>query len=282
MLMRMVLKYLAIAFGLSLVFATPVSAQGAPQATAPAPAPAKAPASPVTLNDGYVLGVGDVVQVSVLGRAEYDVRAQVQTDNTIQLPYIGNISATSKTILQLRDEVRQKLLSGGYYSDPAVNVSVVTYASRYVIVLGEVGSPGIVPIDRAYRMSEIIARAGGSKGGAVDEITLTRANGQIINLSMQAVATSADDADPIVNPGDKVYVAPPKTYYIYGQVASPGNYTIDRGMTLQKAIARSGGLGSLGSIHRITITRDGKEIKKFPLSGVIQDGDVIVIGERFF
>jgi len=241
-----------------------------------------APSANVSLVDGYVLGTGDVIEIAVLGRDEFKPRVQVQVDGTIQLPYIGNVTAANKTVLTLRNEVRDKLKAGGYYANPAVNVTIVTFSSRYVVVLGEVGTPGIVPIDRSYRVSEILARVGGAKVAGADSVTLTRKNGETINLSIAEVATSGGDKDPVVNPGDKLFVAPPKTYYIYGQVTAPGSYPVDRAMDLRKALARGGGLTKMGSENRVKVIRKGLEIKNFKPSDPIIDGDVVVVGERFF
>lgn len=285
MMLRSLVKLLVAIMGICLTLTSPAAAQdvpSAPPSAVPAQAAVSADSSTVTLSDGYVLGIGDVIQVSVLGRTEFDVRVQVQNDNTILLPFINNIVASNKTVLQLREEVRKALLAGGFYSDPAVVVNVVTYASRYVVVLGAVGNPGIVPIDRSYRMSEIIARAGGSNTVGVDTVLLTRADGRQEHLSLDEIATSGPDKDPVVNPGDKIFVEPAKTFYIYGAISSPGSYGIERGLTLQKAIARCGGLTALGSEKRIKVIRDGVTIKKFGLTELIKDGDVIVIGERFF
>lgn len=259
----------------------------APVAPAASPAPqtpsAVAPVTaPVSLADGYVLGPGDMMDVSVLGRAEFSPRVQVQTDGTILLPYIGSLRAVNRTVLQLRDDVRKALKDGGYYADPTVAVNVVSFASRYIIALGEVSQPGIVPVDRAYRVSEILARIGGTKSSAVDELTLTRTNGQVFHLFVSELATGGPDKDPFVNPGDKLYAAPAKTFYIYGQISAPGVHPVGRNMDLRKAIASCGGLTPMGSEKRIKVIRAGKEIRKFKMDDPILDEDVIVVGERFF
>src|SRR3546814_1409215 len=105
------------------------------------------------------------------------MRVQIHSDGSILLPLIGNINAGGKTVLQLRDMISSALKSGGFYTTPAVNVTIVTFASRYVTVLGEVAQPGAVPIDRAYRVSDILARVGGVKGGSTKIVKLRRADG---------------------------------------------------------------------------------------------------------
>ena len=232
--------------------------------------------------DGYVLGAGDVVEVSVLGREEYRARVQVQVDGTIQLPFLNSIPAADLTVTQLREDVARRLTQGGYYTDPVVAVNVVSYASRYVVVLGEVATPGLVPIDRSYRVSEILARVGGASPAASDTLSLRREDGTDIELDIRKIATGGNEADPYVQPGDKLYVAKAETFYIYGQVNAPGTYPIAKGMTLRMALARGGGLTSMGSENRAKGFRDGKEIKRFDLNAPIKPDDVVVVGERFF
>jgi polysaccharide biosynthesis/export protein len=278
----MTLTGLMLAALLPMAAATAQTPPPAPVVGVPAVQPT-APAATVTLNEGYVLGAGDVIEVAVLGRQDYVARVQVQVDGTVQLPLIGDLTAASKTILQLRGEIRAALVSGGYFNDPAVSVAVASYASRYITVLGEVATPGLVPIDRSYRLSEIIARVGGLRASAADDVTLNRADGgESLVLSMRDIATGSVAQDPVVNPGDRIYVAVAEQFFIYGQVNGPGSYRIDRGMTLRMALARGGGLTPQGSERRVKIFRNGEELRNFDPNGLIRGGDTIVVGERFF
>ncbi|MET0269216.1 MAG: SLBB domain-containing protein, partial [Sphingomonas sp.] len=218
----------------------------------------------------------------VLGRDDFRARVRVQTDGAIQLPLIGRTEATGRTALQLGEQIRKALRGGGYFANPVVSVDIATYASRYVVVLGEVGQPGLVPVDRSYRVSEILARVGGAKASAADDLTLRRESGEERQLAIVKLATGGREDDPQVNPGDKLYLPAAKTYYIYGQVNAPGNYKLDTSMTLRQAIARGGGLTAAGSEKRARVYRDGKELKKYSLNDLLQPGDTVVVGERFF
>jgi len=270
----------------------PASAQTAKSvnrasAVASAPAPAATTASPAaaanktTTDDGYVLGAGDVVDVSVLGREEFHPRVQVQVDGTVQLPYLHSVKAADLTVIQFREQVNKLLRDGGFYTDPVVNVAVASYASRYVTVLGEFGTPGLVPVDRLYRVSEILARAGGAKPSAADEILLRRSDGKEFRLPVNEVARGGAAEDPYVQPGDKLFLAAAPIFYVYGQVGAPGAYKVERGMTVRMALARSGGLTQRGSAGKISVYRNGQKVKAtmdMPLS----ENDTIFVGERFF
>lgn len=276
------LSRLGLGAALALAAAAPGHAQPVAQAPTQPPAltaPAAAPAT--TLNEGYVLGPGDIVEVSVLGREEFKPRVQVQADGTVQLPYLRSVKAADMTVLRFRDEVARLLRNGGYYTDPVVNVAVASYASRYVTVLGEFATPGLLPVDRNYRVSEILARAGGARLTAADDIILTRADGQQAVLPIALVASGGLEQDPFVQPGDKLYIATAPNFYIYGQVAAPGAFKVERGMTVRMALARGGGLTDRGTTKRISVYRNGEKIKA-DLDMAVTAADTIVVGERFF
>lgn len=264
--------------------------QPAPAATGPAivlpvttpPAPTPAAPTVTSLDDGYVIGIGDTLDVNMVGVDDFKGRVVVQQDGSIQLPYVGSLQAKDKTLLALGREIADALDRGGYYVKPAIQVTVANITARYVTVLGEVGNPGLVPVDRAYRASEMIARVGGLKPTGAETFYLRREGGAEIPLTLEQIARGGDEADPIVNPGDKIFVPEAPTFYIYGQVNSPGTFPIQDKMSLRMALARAGGLTSLGSDKRITVIRNGEELKKFSLSEPIQDDDVVVVGERFF
>jgi polysaccharide biosynthesis/export protein len=283
---------IAAAAVLSLgVFASSVFAQAA-QVAAPNPAAPKVPVvvAPVAeapkaeanpANAGYVLGPDDVVEVSVLGQPEFTTRSRIRADGTIVLPYVGSTAVSGDTPVSLAKRISGVLKAGGYYSNPIVSVEIAGFASRYVIVLGAVAQPGLQPVDRPYRVSEIVARAGGIRGDGAEFVIVRREKGGELKLPFEKLATGDATDDPFVLPGDKVYVPPAETYYIYGQINAPGVYPIRDKLTLRKAIARGGGLGAAGSEKKISVYRDGKKTA-LALDGPILPDDVVVIGQRSF
>lgn len=260
--------------------ATPAGVPGAP-AAAPAASAKAANPSDKDATAAYVLGPDDVIEVSVLGQQEFTTRARIRANGTISLPFIGDMQVSGQTPLTLRTAIATKLQSGGYYAKPIVNVEVVGFASRYVVVLGDVAQPGLQPIDRNYRVSEVIARAGGLRETGADYVILRHEDGEELKLPFEKLAAGSTADDPVVRAGDKVYVPAAELFYIYGQVNAPGVYPIKGDMTLRKAVARGGGLNASGSQKRIKIFRSGQEIKA-DLDALIKPGDVVVVGERLF
>lgn len=257
------------------MMATVASAQG----VVPRPAPAT---SPTASTAGYKIGPDDVIEVDLLGTPDFRTRARVKADGTMAFPFIGTLTVQGETPVTLKRVIENKLKSGGFYAQPIINVEIVSFASSYVIVLGDVVTAGLQPIDRAYRVSEVIARAGGIRDTGANYVIVTRAGKADLKLPFDKLARGDDADDPFVEAGDKVFVPKAETYYIYGQVTAPGVYPINEELTLRKVIARSGGLTPSGSEKRIKLYHGARRQKRVDMEQVIQGGDVIVVGERFF
>ncbi|KRB42689.1 polysaccharide biosynthesis/export family protein [Phenylobacterium sp. Root700] len=248
-----------------------------------APPIAPIPSPSVSQPDGgteYVLGPEDVIDVEIVGQPD-KTRARVYTDGTIQLNLVGKLVASGKTPKELGGEIARALKGGGFYANPAVNVEVSNYASRYVTVLGAVASPSLVPINRAYRLSEILARVGGVQANAADFLIVRPEKGAERRYMIADLSAGDSSQDPYVTPGDKIFAPVAEVFYISGQVVSPGTFPVRSDLTVRQAIARAGGLTPSGSDKKVEVNRGGKKVK---LAGdaKIEPGDVLIVGERLF
>jgi polysaccharide export outer membrane protein len=115
------------------------------------------PTTPTT--SSYHLGPGDRLGIKVLGADELAGEYTVQDDGTIRLLMIGAVPAVGATSGELETRIVQKLKTGGYITDPQVNVSVVSYRPFYI--LGEVTRPGGYPYASGMRVLSAVAAAQG-------------------------------------------------------------------------------------------------------------------------
>jgi polysaccharide export outer membrane protein len=272
-----VLRRLALAIACaSAVLALPLAATAQLDAS-----PGDVAAAPAPGGESYILGPDDEIQVEVLGRSDFNVKGRIMRDGSIELPYIGALAAANRTPKQFGREVEKALQAAGYFEHPIVSVEVATYASRYVTVLGYVAHPGLVPIDRNYRVSEVLARVGGATPEGADYVNFRPASGADRKLVIKELAVGDLSQDPFVSPGDKLYVPKAEVFYLSGQVRSPGSYAITSDMTLLEAISRGGGVSQTGSLSHVKVTRQGQKTH-LKLTDKVQPGDVIDIGERLF
>ncbi len=115
---------------------------------------------PRSLGSGdYRLGPGDQIDVFVWRNAELSGRVPVPPDGYISLPLVGELAAAGKTAAELKAEITELLRD--FVQVPTVTVTVTDFKSLVVYVLGRVGTPGPVALDRNINVLQAISMAGG-------------------------------------------------------------------------------------------------------------------------
>lgn len=241
--------------------------------------PGGAPKVAQVLTADYILGPEDVVEIEVVGTSDHN-RARVDSDGTIQTNLVGRLRASGRTPRELGEDIAKALRAGGFYADPVVDVEVTNFASRYVTVLGAVANPGLVPISRTFRLSEVIARVGGVRDGAADYVIVRSDNSEPKRYNVSDVASGASE-DPIVNAGETIFAPQAELFYINGQIKSPGTYAFKSGMTIAQALATGGGVTESGSDKRVKVRRQGKTMK-LSVTDKVEPGDILTVSERLF
>lgn len=87
------------------------------------------------------------------------------------------------------------------------------------------------------------------------------------------------------NPSVNVTVRQYRSFFVDGEVKSPGSYAYEPGLTVAKAVSMGGGLTDRASRRKIFLTREvegEKRSYKVDMSQTIEPGDVITIREGFF
>ncbi|HSX63146.1 MAG TPA: XrtA/PEP-CTERM system exopolysaccharide export protein [Pseudoxanthomonas sp.] len=144
-----------MAVGLSLMLAACASGQGS---TAGAP-----PDQPATAVDSYLIGVDDIVQVSVWRNPELGITVPVRPDGMISVPLVGDVPAAGKTPADVAKDLQSKLST--YVRDPQVAVILTElrsheYLSR-VRVTGAVRQPVSIPYRPGMTVLDAVLAAGG-------------------------------------------------------------------------------------------------------------------------
>ena len=242
-----------------------------------------APAAPVLADSGYVLGADDTITVQVYGQPDAGVTTRIKSDGTIVMPLIGTVKAEGETQLELADVIKNKLVKGGYFKQPFVNVEVVAYVSKTVNVAGKVEKPGVYPLDKQYTVLEVLLKSGWIGQQGAGYVYLRRAHGgPEIKLDAESLVRG-DPAKNLVHvPGDTLYVPDADTFFISGQVGHPGTFAIMKDMTVRQALAIAGGVTAAGSEHKVALIRGGGKEVQAKLDAPVQKGDVYIVKERLF
>jgi polysaccharide export outer membrane protein len=239
----------------------------------------------------YTLGAGDVVKVTVFQNPDLTTETRVSEAGTITFPLIGQVGIAGQTPAQAERVIATRLRDGGFVNRPQVNLVVLQFKGSQVSVLGQVNKPGRYPLDQSRnRLTEVLALAGGVLPTGADTVTLvTNEGGQEkkIEVDIPELMASGDlSRDLVVKNGDVIYVNRFPVFYIYGEVQRPGQYRVERGMTVMQAVAVGGGLTIRGTERGIRLTRKDdkgatvtREAKPLEL---IQGDDVLQVRESLF
>ncbi len=109
----------------------------------------------------YRIGAGDSVTISVIGSPEHAVAAVVRPDGKVSFPGYGDIKVEGKTAPELRKELERSFRKSLGLKDPTVYVSINSFGSSAITVLGEVSVPGIFPYTHNMRMIDLLGATRG-------------------------------------------------------------------------------------------------------------------------
>lgn len=238
-----------------------------------------------------VLGVGDVVKLSVYQNPDLAVEARVSENGEINVPLIGSVVIGGLSVPQAQRKIEKLLREGGFVLKPQVTIQTTQIRSIQISILGQVAKPGRFPIEIVgSRVSEMIAAAGGVLPGGADVVTLvgSRAGKPVkVDIDLPLILQSGRaDLDMTVENGDIVYVDRAPSFYMYGEVQKPGQMRLERGMTLMQALAQGGGLTAKGTERGIRVNRKdtagATKVLELKLNDKIERDDVIYVRESLF
>ena len=207
-----------------------------------------------------VIGVGDVIQIVVWeaatgglfsptgdranpgSRSTVIPEQAVGPDGAVTVPFAGRVRVAGRSPQQVEGTIVTALT--GKAVEPQVLVTVTKNIANTVTVVGEVTGGARIPLTtRGDRIPDVVAQAGGIKAPAHEIfVTLVR-NGLSARIPMQAIlSTPAENI--YVMPGDVISIArEPQTFTAAGATGQNSIVPFDAiGITLDQAIARSGGL----------------------------------------
>lgn len=238
---------------------------------------------------GFVLGVGDVINVAVFGQPDMSTQAVISDSGFVTLPLLGPINLDGLTPLQAERKITGALRRGDYLVNPQVNVTLEEYRSRQISVLGQVQQPGRITLERDLTPLDAIAAASGTTPEAGHFAVLVREGPggeqrQVFDLRRNL--RGPDGLPMVVLDGDTIFVPENSSFYIYGQVNNPAQYPIEPGLTVLQALSLGGGLTERASVKKVSIRRRAPDglLRSFQakLDDLVMPGDVVFVDEGLF
>jgi polysaccharide export outer membrane protein len=207
------------------------------------------------LSGELLIGVGDLLHVSVYDTPEFDQDPRVDPSGNIEVAGVGTVKAVDRQPAEVAGEIQQRLKDGGIVLHPVVGVAITDYVSHGVSIGGEVRSPGIYPIMGKRRLSDLLTVGGGPTELSDGTADIRHAsNGQTDHL---ALATSAETYTVI--PGDSITLTRAAIVYIVGNVRRSGGFPLAHPTTISQGIALAEGFSPSAKDKRAYLFRDNQD-----------------------
>jgi len=107
----------------------------------------------------YVIGVGDVIKVTVFNHDQLTQRVRVREDGKVTLPLLGDVVAAGYTPSDLAQILEKRLAE--LVKSPSVTVSVEEVKPQTFMVMGEVARPDSYTLEPGMGVLQALALAGG-------------------------------------------------------------------------------------------------------------------------
>ena len=118
--------------------------------------------------------------MEVFGEDDLRTNGRLNPEGNLSVPLLGSIHLAGLTPTQAASKLTE-LYSRDYLVNPKINVTLLSYARRRFVILGQIGHPGIIEMPESspggIDLLEAIAMAGGyTRIAAPERITVRRHN----------------------------------------------------------------------------------------------------------
>lgn len=250
--------------------------------------PSPIPVSAVNLDQAYVLGVGDQLEIKVFNVPEYSSTQQVMADGSVNLPVIGKVAVAGLTL-----ETAEAAIARLYQPElryPKITLILVRPRPLQITLSGEVNTPGSYTIEgnQVPTLMQVIQSSGGLTYAAdLRQVQIRRASlsgsTQLITVNLWELLQNGDarqniplrDGDAILIPAAEAIdltesaqmansnlIGTPAALDVgvIGEVFRPGIYRFTGSefkntFTVSQAIREAGGIKPSADIREIQIRR---------------------------
>jgi polysaccharide export outer membrane protein len=170
-----------------------------------------------SLEDGYVLGVGDRLRLDIFNVPEYSGEFQVLVDGSLNLPVIGMVAVQGMTLEQASDTVATRFAA--ILQRPIVTLSLLEARPITIAIAGEVNHPGSYTLTAEQihgtpSLTQAVQLAGGIRQSAdIRQIQIRRlrprtmGGEQVLTVNLQELLQAANlQQDVLLRDGDTILI----------------------------------------------------------------------------
>jgi len=243
--------------------------------------------------DDYIIGAGDVLQVSVWGSPEFSVETPVRPDGKMTLPAVGDVVAEGMTPQQLSKKLEEVIKK--FIKRPIVTLSVTQITNNKIFISGGGVSSGVIPLPGKTTLFKLLCQLDNIRDTDLTNAYLSR-NGKKLLTNFYPLFMDGDLSQDVELKANDILHIPANAVnkvYVVGAVASPQAVPYLHGMKVLDAILAAGGFEEFAKKSKVVIMRrDGKQLivdiedllkgKDIKQNVPVNPGDYVIVKESMF
>lgn len=207
-------------------------------------------------DSGYMLDVGDILEIQLVGQNNYIEDYSIKRDGSISIPDISKINVAGLSINEASKLIQSKVNSTFIGTEAFISLKEIRDIN--VVVSGNAQNPGIYTLTGNSNLLHALSVAGGvSDFGSLREINLIRNNKILESLDVYDLLIDGKyDLKSRLRSGDVVFVEARKNIVtVDGAVKRPAKFEVIDGQTLDSVIQYANGIKNTADLKNLSIAR---------------------------
>lgn len=241
----------------------------------------------------YIIGAGDVLQVSVWGSPEFSVETPVRPDGKMTLPAVGEVVAEGLTPEQLGKKLEEVIKK--FIKRPIVTLNVTQITNNKVYISGGGVATGVISLPGKTTLFKLLCQLENIRETDLTNAYLSRQGHKLLTNFYPLFMEGDLSQDLDLKTDDILYIPANEVnkVYVVGAVTAPQAVSYIHGMKVLDAILAAGGFEEFAKQTNIVIMRkNGKQItvnikdllkgKDIKQNISVSPGDYVIVKESMF
>lgn len=214
------------------------------------------PINEPSVSSDYILGIGDSVEISLLGPAPQSFKRDIERDGSISFLGLEKFYISGLPLQEAKKLLSSKIQDSFVGND--VSITLTSLRDIQVLMVGYIQTPGQYILGGNSSLIHAISMAGGiSESGSYRKIKVIRGNNTIGYFDLYELLIQGNNANNIqLRSGDTVLVEPAsRMVSVYGGVNRPAIYELKKDETFKELLRFAGGFNSLYSGDLISLNQ---------------------------
>ena len=216
-----------------------------------------APFDSAQVNQDYVIGTGDELQVRGWGMVDIDVSATVDRSGAIFIPRVGSVKVSGVQYKDLQGYLKKAV--GKIYNNFELTASIAQTRAVQVYVVGHAVRPGTYTLSAMSTLLNALFTSGGPDAtGSMRNIQLKRGTQTISTFDMYDMLSKGDKSSDItLRDGDVIYIPEVGPLVaLTGNVKQPAIFELKGPANLGDVLTWAGGFDSAAETKQVIVEKN--------------------------